>query len=63
MGSNLGKFARAAFTVVEIMMAVAVIAVLTASIVPGLLRARKRTRSIDVLSSFEARTRRAQVGR
>jgi prepilin-type N-terminal cleavage/methylation domain-containing protein len=60
---NLGKFVRAAFTVVEMMMAVAVIAVLTASIVPGLLRPRKRTRSIDVLSAFEGRTRRAQVGR
>jgi prepilin-type N-terminal cleavage/methylation domain-containing protein len=62
MGSNLGKFTRAVFTLVEIMMAVAVIAVLTASIVPGLLRPRKRIRSIDVLSSFEGRTRRAQVG-
>jgi type II secretory pathway pseudopilin PulG len=60
---NLGKFTRAAFTVVEIVMAFAVIAVLTVSIVPGLLRPRKRTRAIHVLSSFEGRARRAQVGR
>jgi prepilin-type N-terminal cleavage/methylation domain-containing protein len=63
MGSNLDKFTRAAFTLVEIMMAVAVIAVLTASIVPGLLRPRKRTRSLHVLSPFEDRTHRARLGR
>jgi prepilin-type N-terminal cleavage/methylation domain-containing protein len=49
MESGLGKLARAAFTLIEIVMAVAIIALLTASIVPGLLRPRRRTRPVHVL--------------
>jgi prepilin-type N-terminal cleavage/methylation domain-containing protein len=40
MGFALTKFARAAFTLVEIMIAVAVIALLAAIAIPGFLRAR-----------------------
>jgi prepilin-type N-terminal cleavage/methylation domain-containing protein len=58
MESGLGKFTRAAFTLLEIVMAVAIITVLTASMVPGLLLPRRRTRPIHVPTFFEGRTRR-----
>ena len=44
--------ARAAFTLVEIMIVVAIIALLAATIVPGILRARKRAQATRVLEDL-----------
>jgi prepilin-type N-terminal cleavage/methylation domain-containing protein len=48
MGFALTKFARTAFTLVEIMIAVAVIVLLVAIAIPGFLRARKRSQVAEI---------------
>ncbi len=42
------KFARAACTLVEIVIVIAIIAVLAASALPGFLRARKRSQTTHI---------------
>jgi hypothetical protein len=52
MGFGLTKFGRTVFTVVEIMIVVAVIALLVAMTIPGFLRTRKRRKSVEILNDF-----------
>jgi len=44
------KFARAACTLVEIVIVIAIIALLAASALPGFLRARKRSQTAHILN-------------
>ena len=46
------KIAQSAFTLVEIMMVVAIIALLAAIVVPGFLRARKRSQATSILNDL-----------
>ena len=46
------KFARAACTLVEIVIVIAIIALLAASAVPGFLRSRKRSQTAHVPSDL-----------
>jgi prepilin-type N-terminal cleavage/methylation domain-containing protein len=55
MGFALTKFGRAAFTLVEIMIVVAVIVVLAATTIPGILRTGKHRKSTETLNSLRLR--------
>jgi hypothetical protein len=49
---NVTKFGRTVFTVVEIMIVVAVMALLVAMTIPGFLRTGKRRKSVEILNDF-----------
>ena len=55
MGFALTKFGRAAFTLVEIMIVVAVIVVLAATTIPGILRTGKHRKSTEILNGLRLR--------
>ena len=52
MSFALKACARGAFTLVEIIIVIAVIALLTAIAVPGFLRARKRSQAMQTLNDL-----------
>jgi type II secretory pathway pseudopilin PulG len=52
MSVALTKFTRAAFMLVEILIAVAVIALLVAMTVPAFLRTRKRSQVTEILNGL-----------
>lgn len=52
MSVALTKFTRAAFILVEILIAVAVIALLVAMTVPAFLRTRKRSQVTEILNDL-----------
>jgi competence protein ComGC len=52
MGFALTKFGRTVFTLVEIMIVAAVIVLLVAVTIPGLLRTGKRRKSVGILNDF-----------
>jgi prepilin-type N-terminal cleavage/methylation domain-containing protein len=55
MGFALTKLGRAAFTLVEIMIVVAVIVVLAAMTIPGILRTGKHRKSTEILNGLRLR--------
>ncbi|HEY2626482.1 MAG TPA: prepilin-type N-terminal cleavage/methylation domain-containing protein [Candidatus Udaeobacter sp.] len=57
MGFALTKLGRAAFTLVEIMIVVAVIVVLAAMTIPGILRTGKHRKSTEILNGLRLRGR------
>jgi type II secretory pathway pseudopilin PulG len=52
MGFALTKLGRATFTLVEIMIVVAVIVVLAAMTIPGILRTGKHRKSTEILNGL-----------